>query len=230
MSSQRATTAFPVSPGALFVSGFRGFARRPWPLLAAGALTFATYAVFRVPAQLAGDDGRWLLSVVLDLCGLIMGGTLAHPWYVQALATVDERPVPLGAAFARPRRFLDQLVASFWFWSGFLLGLRYLLGIPSLVVLAFYAFYGYVIADGAADGGLKALGESVRLGHKRRVAIVAIGLLFAIFEIVAALPLGYGISPVTIGVTVVLLLVSTSITMVAGATLYRALQEARTDA
>ncbi len=113
-------------------------------------------------------------------------------------------------------------MCAFWFWAAFFLGLRYLWGIPSLLAFLFYGFYGYVVADRTARGGLRALGTSVRLGHKRRIALFAIPTLFCVFNFVAALPLGYGggVNSFTIALTLVALLVTSSITMVSGAYLY----------
>ena len=111
------------------------------------------------------------------------------------------------------------------FWAAFLLGLRYLAGIPSIFATLFYGFYGYVVADRAAKGGLRALGTSVRLGTKRRVALFAILALFAVFNLLAAIPLGYDVSLLTVVLTLALLTVTASITLVGGACLYDALTE-----
>lgn len=126
---------------------------------------------------------------------------------------------------AQRGQFAAQLVCAIFFWAAFMLGLRYLAGIPSILAALFYGFYGYVVADRAAKGGLRALGTSVRLGTKRRVALFAILALLAIFNLLAAIPLGYGVSTLTVVLTLALLTVTASITLVGGACLYDALTE-----
>ena len=114
-------------------------------------------------------------------------------------------------------------MCAFWFWAAFMLGLRYLFGIPSILALLFYGFHGYIVADRAAKGGLRALGTSVRLGNKRRVALFAILALYIVFNLVAALPLGYGATPLTIAISLALFTATGSVTLVSGACLYDAL-------
>lgn len=218
------TEPFPITPVAMFREGIAGFRRQPLTLLVAGAVTFGVYAAFRIPAQIALDDGRRALGIALDLFGAVMAGTAAYPWFSYALSASRGEPEPFMKPLQIPARFLAQFVAAFWFWAAVMLGTRYLGGIPSILAAIFYAFYGYVVVDRSDMGGMKALGTSVRLGNKRRIALFAILTLFAVFNMFAVLPLGYGVNPGTIALTMALLLVTTSITLVAGAALYDTLK------
>ena len=217
------TEPFPLRISAMFRQGWTGYIKNLLPLTVGAAATFAVYGVFRVLAQSALDDGQEIPSVVLDLVGLVLAGMIAMPWYTYAIAAARNEPIDLVAPWRDGARFNAQFVCAFWFWAAFMLGLRYLFGIPSILAMLFYGFHGYVVADRAAKGGLRALGTSVRLGHKRRVALFAILALFVLFNLVAALPLSYGVSPSTVAVSVVLFSVTASVTLVSGASLYDAL-------
>ena len=215
--------AFPLAPGEMFRRGVEGFQRNPVALLLAGLLSIAGYAVFGIPAQQMLDDGDRVPALILNIVGLVLGGTLAHPWYVVALASDRGEKADLAAALRSGDRFFAQLVGSFWFWAAFILGIQYLAGIPSIVVLIFYSFYGFIVAD-LRYGGMRALGTSVRLGEGRRIGIFAIAAMYGVFNFAAFLPLGYAVNVGTIVLSAAVALVTTSITMVAGAALYETLK------
>ncbi len=216
------TVPFPLRISVMFRRGIVGYARNFLPLTAAAAAPFAVYLAFRVAAI---NQERFLASIALDLVGMVLAGTVSLPWFSYALDAARDKPIDILGPLGDVVSFVAQLVCSFWFWAAVLLGLRYLFGIPALFAAVFYGFYGYVVADGTAKGGLRALGTSVRLGTGRRVALFAVMALFAVFNFAAALPLGYGVNAVTIASTIAVALVTTSITVVAGACLYDTLYD-----
>ncbi len=209
----------------MFRRGVAGYARNFLPLTAAAVVTFAAYGVFRVQAQAALDQERQLLSIAIDLVGLVLAGTVSLPWFAYAICAARGKPIYFLAPLRDGLQFVAQFVCAFWFWAAVLLGVRYLFGIPSIIAVLLYGFYGYVVADRASKGGLRALGTSVRLGSGRRVALFAIMTLFIVFNFLAAIPLGYGVTAVTITGTVAAFVITSNITMVAGACLYDALTE-----
>ena len=213
---------FGIGLGDVFRAGIGGYFRQPAPLSLAGAVTLATYLLFRIQAQHAYDAAALGRSILLDLAGLVLASLAALSWYAGALAADRGLKVDLSAPFHHRRRFTAQAVASFWFWAAVLFGLRYLYGIPSLLALTFYAFYGYVVTEGESKG-LRALGQSVRLGQGRRVGLFAVGLIFLVFNLLGALPLGYAVNPFTTVLASLGILVTTNITIVAGARIYRTL-------
>lgn len=211
---------FPLAISAMFRRGFVGYVRNVVPLTVASAATLAVLGVFRVPAQMAMNDGRELQAIAIDLVGLVLAGTVSLPWFAYALDAARGRPIDLAGPFRDGILFVAQFVCAFWFWAAFMLGLRYLAGIPSIFAALFYGFYGYVVADRAANGGLRALGTSVRLGNRRRVALFAILALFIVFNLLAAIPLGFQVTPFTIVLSIAAFTVTSSITVVSGACLY----------
>ena len=222
MTSQDST--FGASFGSIFLTGVRGYAKNLLPLSLAAAATLGIYLAFRFPAQDAFVDGNLVRSISLDLVGLVLGSIFAYPWYCYALDAVDGKPTDLRSPFRTPKRFLAQAVASFWFWAAVLLGLRYLFGIPSILAALFYAFYGFAIADGAEESGLKALGYSVRVGEGKRIGLFALAAVFLIFNMFGAIAVGYEVTTLTIGLAILGLVITTNVTMVAGARVYRLLQ------
>ncbi len=215
---------FGISPGQVFGVGFRGYAANVVPLTAAGLVVLGVYAAFRYPSEVLLDDGRVWAARFVDLAGLFVGGTLSYPWYRYALAAADGDKVDPKLPFATPRRFGYQAAASFWFFAGVVLGQQYLGGLPAILAVVLYAFYGYVVAEND-NGGLKALGTSVRLGERRRIGLFAIGGMLFVFNLLGAAGLAVGLNPLGYALAVLGLSITTSITLVSGGAIYRVLQE-----
>ena len=219
---------FPLSIPTMFRSGISGYLKNFVPLTVAAAVTIAVSGFFGFWADSTRDgrmQGELTASyVTLYLIGLVLAGTVSLPWFAYALDAARGRPVDIAAPWRSGKMFAAQFVCAIFFWAGFLLGAM-LFAIPSILAVLFYGFSGYVVADGVAKGGLRALGTSVRLGAKRRIALFAIMTLFAVFNLLAAIPLGYGVSPLAVVLTLALLTVTASITLVGWACLYDVLTD-----
>jgi hypothetical protein len=215
---------FGVGMGEAFGAGTRGYVRNVMPLTAAGAVTLAVFLGFRFPAQSAADSGALVRSLLLDLAGLVAAAVVAYPWFSYALDADRGVPIDIRKPFAHLSGFGIQAVASLWFWAAILFGLRYLYGIPSIVALMFYAFYGFVIADQQVESGLQALGVSARLGEGRRVGLFAVAALLIAFNMLGAIAIGFGTNPLTWALTFAGLLITTNISLVVGARIYRVFQ------
>ena len=222
--TSRQDPTFGISIAEVFRLGIVGYRRNVLPLTLAALGTLGTYAAFRITAQIALNADQLGRSLAFDIVGLVVAGVAAFPWYFYALDAADHRPVDVGAPFRNLDRLPAQFVASVFFWAGVLLGFRYLFGIPSIVIAVLYAFYGFVIADGRVKGAMRALGTSVALGVGKRLGIFAIAGLFLVFNFFGATALGFAVNPGTIVLAVAGVAVTSSITMVAGATVYRRLQ------
>ena len=222
----------------IFIKGFAGYGKNIIPLSFGALLTLGSYAPFRFFAQQLQDGNSLTFrSIGVDIVGLVIAGTLAYPWYAYALRAYRGEEISLGAPFAEPKKFLHQAVASFFFWAGFMLGIRYpIFGIPilSILVLVSYAFHGFVVADTPLGGKKKkrvggatyALGTSVRLGEKRRFGLFAIASLFMMFNVLgAAFGFAVGNTLLQYVIGVVGLSITTSVTMVGGAYIYDELVE-----
>jgi len=217
---------FGIGIGEVLSKGFNGWKSNIVPLTLAGIPPLAVTSVFSLWAQqfqVQGQiqqDFRWFL---ITFVGWVLAGTLAYPWYFYALKAADGEAIELGEPFEEPKRFLQQFVGSFWFFAGFLFGIRFFL-FPALFVLVFYAFYGYLIAD-KGNGGFNALGTSVRMGEKRRFGLLAMALLFIFFNFLGIVP-GFAIMEPTLRLIVATLglVFTTSMTLVGGASIYRVFQ------
>ena len=216
---------FPIPISAMFQRGLRGYVANVVPLTLAAVVTLGVYAAFGIPAAGAFNDGDTVRYLGLNITGMVLASMVALPWFTYALNTARNEPIDIAAPFRDGTRFVDQLVASFWFWAAFLLGFQYLLTIPALFVAVLYGFFGFVVAERAVDGPLRALGTSVRLGEKRRIALFALLVLFFMFNFAALFPLSLGVNPVTVVITLITLAMTASISMVAWACLYDTLDD-----
>ncbi len=224
---------FGIGIGEIFSSGMKAYSSHALPVTVAGVLTLVVLVAVGTPAQLLWNDDQTIAGVAIGLAALVVTGTVASIWYRAALAAVDGRSFGVGDLFGGGLPFFAQAVASFWFWAGVFLGPQ--LGGPvlgtllAIFVLLLYLFHGFILADGRTDSGLKALGESVRMSDKRRIALFALTAMFFVVNFCALLPLSIGLesgislAAPRVAITVVLLAVTTSYTLVCGGVIYRAL-------
>lgn len=218
-------STFGIGIGEIFSKGFKAWLPNFLPLMAAGILPvavstgFSQFANQFIIENSVAQDVRFF---IFNFIGWVIAGTLSYPWYVYAIRAADGDPIRLGEPFETPKKFLQQFVGTFWFFAGFVLGIRFFL-LPAFAILVFYAFYGYLIAD-TDKGGLHALGTSVRMGEKRRFGLFALSMIFMMFNFLGVVP-GLGLEGLSFSVRLVVvslgLLVTTSITLVCGAVIYR---------
>lgn len=218
-------TTFGIGIGEIFKRGFIGWKSNIIPLTIAGIVPiavstgFSQFAnQFAIENSLA-QDVRWF---IFNFIGWVIAGTLSYPWYVYALRAADGDPVRFGEPFEHPKKFLQQFIGTFWFFAGFVLGVRFFL-LPAFAIIVFYAFYGFLIAD-TDKGGLHALGTSVRMGQGRRLGLFALSMIFIMFNFLGLVP-GLGLEGVSFATRLILatlgLVITTSITLVSGAAIYR---------
>jgi len=139
------------------------------------------------------------------------------------LALAIEREEPDGMDSPGSLEWGSMAVASLFFWGGVLLGLRYMVGIPSIFILIWYGFFGFAVAAGVKPG-LTALGHSVRLGQGRRWIVAILAFVLGFINLLGALPIGAGVNVLTVVAAVLLLIVTTNVSMGAGAHLFRWLE------
>lgn len=210
---------FPIGIGETFGAGWDGYKSNFVAITLAGATTWVVLLAVQFIGS--GIEDPWA-SFFAQLAGVVFASAVALPWYRASLAGADGKGSSFSIGSDDRSRIVVLIGASIYFWAGLLLGLRYLNGIPALVVLVFYAFYGFVIAD-SDRGVVMSLSYSVYLGQGRRIGIFAIGAMLALVNFLAFLPFGSGESPAMKALTVGLLVITTSFSMVCGAVLYRAL-------
>ena len=248
---------FGIGLGEIFMAGSRGFfkPRNALILIAAAIPVFVVFWVSSIPwqnfdarlteqvnAQRAEQIGssleasltafeqlRW---IALAFVATFPAGVVSAPWFRYALDAADGKEINIMAPLIDAKKWANHAFATFWFWAGITVGIRYSVlipALPSIVVLVLYAFYGYVIADGREINALKALGISVRLGKGKRLGLLAIGGLYFVFNIFGLTGAGVGLedgSPSVIGIVLGILGISAtaSITLVSGGAIYRTLE------
>ena len=206
---------FPLGIGAMMQGGLEGLRREPVALLLGALVPVVVMVPLAALAGTAFDDDRVAAGVTFSIVALVLGGMFSFPLCHYALRTARQEPIDLGEPFRRWIRFVPMLVASFWFWAGFLLGFQMgpqLLALAAPAIVMGYAFFGFVIDDRHDLGGLKALGTSVRVGDGRRFALLAIVCLYAavgfvvyLFGFTIAISAGLTGAPATIAGSVVVL-------------------------
>lgn len=246
---ERKSHDFGIGIGEMFAAGVKGFTSNAPILMLSGLPVFIVFALASTPwrnfnaeltDRVANDpDAGLTIFEQLGWVGLLMAaafpaGVVAAPWFRYALDVADDREINVMAPLIDGGKLLNHGFATFWFWAGIALGMRYsflIPGLPSIVVLLLYPFYGYIIAGGREINGLKALGVSVRLGQGRRIGLFAIAGLFFMFNLVGVLGLGVGLdvetgSPSILGVVLGILGITAtgSVTLVSGAAIYRVLE------
>lgn len=241
---QSAPGSFGISIGEVFLTGIKGYLPNAIIMTLAGLPVLGLFAVLSRPfTNFQGDlqdrvnsgeltsisVGNGLIWVGLLMVAAIPAGIVAVPWFKYALDIVDEKDINLMAPLIDFPKLANHAFATFWFWAGIAFGLRYLRGIPSILVILLYAFYAYIIADGKDINGLKALGTSVRLGQGKRIGLFAIAGMFFVFNIFGALGLAIGLedgSPSLLGIVAGILGLSAtaSVTLISGAAIYRVLE------
>ncbi len=256
-ASTKSRGGFGIGLGDMFISGFRGFfqPRNALILIGAAIPVFAVFWVASIPWQnfnaeltsqvnagLSEDVGstfeanltalEQLQWIALAFVATFPAGVITAPWFRYALDAADGREINIKAPLIDGQKWINHTFATFWFWAGITVGIRYSVlipALPSIVVLLLYAFYGYVIADGREINGLKALGISVRMGKGKRLGLFAIAGLFFVFNIFGVVGFGVGLddgSPTIIGILLGILgiAVTASITLVSGGAIYRTLE------
>ncbi|MBK5267225.1 MAG: hypothetical protein JJE47_07305 [Acidimicrobiia bacterium] len=218
MESERepSSSPFGVRPGEMIRQAWTAYWANRYQLT---LWSFVSLVTYYASIQLVSEDQTAWTQVGFLVAGMVATTTVAYPWFRLALASIDGTAAPFHVG-----RFYDQAVASAFFWAGVLLGFRYLYGIPALFVLVMYAFFGYAVVEEPRRGGLKALGWSVQVGTKRRVGIFAIVALLLTMNLLAFIPIGLGTGSLFVAATALLLTVTTNVSIVSGAVVYRALE------
>lgn len=216
---KKTPTTFPIGIGEAFGAGWDGYKSNALGITLAGAVPLSILFLARLVA--AGIANPWT-SFFTELALVVVASSLALPWYRAALAAIDGEKFSFREQLQNFDRFKVLIGGSIYFWAAILLGFRYWSGLPSLLVLVLYAFYGFVVAD-SERGVIMSLSYSVFVGQGRRIGIFAIITLLLMFNFLAFLPIGLGVTVATPFLVFVLLAITTSFSMVCGAAVYRAL-------
>lgn len=203
---------------ALVGKGLTTYKSRPALLSVLSLLVLGLYGTARNYAASLQTTRRGL-ALLVDVIGLVGSTVLALPWFKTSLVLMRDSRAPLRELLRIGEGLGPMLTASAFFWAGILLGVRYSFGIGALFVLVWYGLFGYAVAAGEGSG-LKALGSSVRLGQKSRLTVAALGAVLLTLNLMAALPIGVQQTPFTILLATALLVVTTNISIGAGAHLF----------
>lgn len=238
-AAKKQVEPFPLGIGAMMRAGFEGLKREPVALLLGALVPVLIMVPLAAMAGTALDDDRVAAGVTFSILAVVVGGMFSYPLCHYSLRAARDEVVDLAEPLRQWIRFVPMLVASFWFWAGFLLAFQFgpqLLALAAPAIVMGYAFFGFVVDDRHDQGGLKALGTSVRIGEGRRFALLALVCLYAAMGFVVYL-LGFTVAistgltgaPATIAGSVVIL-PFIAFALVAWAELYDVLRKDLEDA
>lgn len=200
---------------------------------------FSTYRKNVIPASLAAlpvlglygaslvvtsnmTESPELVTLTVTLAGLVIATVFAAPWFRMTLNMERGLDNWRAAMSSPPLQFGAMFSAAFLFWAGIQFGFRFLYGIPSVFILVWYGLFGFGVAEGEKSGP-KAIGTSVRIGQGRRPVVATMASVLIALNLIGALPVGFGITPLTIALSIIGLTITTNISMSAGARLYQRL-------
>jgi uncharacterized membrane protein len=177
------------------------------PLVTLGALGMGLALLERA----AGSDGRpgavGLLTLLVQLFQL----AIAMAWIRVALDACDGKPVALPKLGALWPDYLSFLIGALL--AGLLIALGFVaLVLPGIWLALTFGFFGFLVVDQRLSPGA-ALRESARLTRGVKAQLFGVGVVFLFINLGGALLFGVG------------LLLTVPVTFIAGARIYRRLQQ-----
>lgn len=188
-----------------FRAGWRGFVANIVPLIVVALVVWVvTGAVNLWANQTAG-----LAQFLWGLVSFFLGQIVAIAWIALALAIIDGREITTDTLLPRGGTLISYIIASLLFSLMVGIGLV-LLVIPGIIVAVVFGLYGWALVDKGLDP-IEALRQSSRITSGNRWQLFAF--------VVAAIALNIvGVLLLVIGV-----LVTSAVTLIAAAHVYRQL-------
>lgn len=187
-------------------AGWRSF----WPNILPMALFAVIVWAVNALIQLAQNDANWFVGFLLGVAGFIVGQLVAIGWIKLALDITDGRPVSAEAIVDRFRLVVPYLIAAVLFSLMVGIGLILLI-VPGVILFIVFAFYGFHIVDTGEKNPIEALRRSAELTRGHRWHLFLFGLVLIGINILGLLVLIVGV------------LISSGISLLAVAHVYRRL-------
>jgi uncharacterized membrane protein len=188
-----------------FRAGWRGFVANIAPLLIVALVVWVVTAVFNVRA----NQSPAVVQFVLGVVSFFVGQVVAIVWISLALAIVDGREITTDTLLPSGATLVSYIIASLLFSLMFAIGLV-LLVVPGIMVAVALGLYGWALVDKGLDP-IEALRHSSRITSGNRWSVFVFLLAALALNIVGVLLLVVGV------------LVTSAVTLIAGAHLYRQL-------
>jgi uncharacterized membrane protein len=187
-------------------AGWRLFWPNIVPMALFALIVWAINALFQLPQ----DDVGWFAGFLLGVAGFLVGQLVAIGWIKLALDITDGRSVTAAAIADRFRLIVPYLIAAVLFSPMVGIGLILLI-VPGIIVMIVFAFYGFHIVDTGERNPIEALKRSAELTRGHRWHLFLFGLVLIGINILGLLVLIVGV------------LISSGISLLAVAHVYRRL-------
>lgn len=187
--------------------------RRLWPnilpMASFAVIAWAINLLSQVLQQEVDGFARFLVSLV----AFVVSQFVAIGWITIALDIVDGRRITAAAVTDRFRLVVPYLIASVIY--GVMVGVGLvLLIVPGIILAIIFAFYGFHIIDTSESNPLAALGRSAEITRGRRMKLFGFGVVLVLLNILGLLVFLVGV------------LITSGISLIAGAHVYRSLSPA----
>jgi uncharacterized membrane protein len=191
--------------------------RRFWPNVLPMAAFALVVWVFNLLFQVLQRDANTGVRFVLGLVSFVVSQLIAIGWIKIALDITDGRPVRAEAVVDRFRLVLPYLIAALVYAVMVGIGIILLI-VPGIILAIVFAFYGFHIVDTGDTNPVEALRRSADITRGHRWQLFLLGLLLLGINILGILLLLVGV------------LISSAISLLAVAHVYRRLVPAPTEA
>lgn len=192
--------------------GWRNF----WPNILPMALFALIVWAVNGLVNLAQGEANWFVGFLLALAGFVIGQLVAIGWIKLALDINDGRPIRADAIIDRFRLVIPYLIAALLFGIMVAIGLVLLI-VPGVIAFLAFWFYGFHIVDTGETNPIEALRRSAELTRGHRWHLLGFGLVLI------------GVNILGLLVFIVGVLISSGISLLAVAHVYRRLAIPVTD-
>lgn len=191
--------------GEAFRAGWRGFVANIIPLIVVALIVWAVTGIVNTWATSTGGFAEFFWRVVAFFVTQIV----SIVWISLALAVVDGREISADTLLPDAPKLLAYIIASLIFSVMFGIGLV-LLVVPGIIVAIVFGLYGYAVIDKGLDP-IAALTHSRDITRGNRWEIFVFGLAAILLNVLGVLLLVVGV------------LVTSAVTLIAAAHVYRQL-------
>jgi uncharacterized membrane protein len=191
--------------GEAFRTGWRGFVANIGPLIVVALVVWVVTGAINLLTRQSSGVGQFLLSML----SFFVGQVVAIVWIKLALSILDGREFTADSLLPGGATLVSYIVASLLFAVMLTVGLV-LLVIPGIIVAVVFGLYGWALIDKALDP-IEALRHSSRITSGHRWEVFAFAVVAILLNIV-------GLVALIIGV-----LVTSAVTLIAAAHVYRQL-------
>lgn len=200
------TPSAPLDIAAAFRAGWRGFVGNVGPLIIVALIVWLVTATVN---WWAGETTGFV-QLLWRLLSFFVAQIVSIVWISLALAIIDGREISSDSLLPSGGTLVSYVLASFLFSLMFGIGLVLLI-IPGLIVAAVFGLYGWALIDDDLDP-IAALQRSSEITRGHRWQLVAFVLAAIAVNLVGLLLLIVGV------------LVTSAVTLIAAAHVYRQLE------